>query len=99
MQIIYHYKHKNNKGKSMTSTYINDEIYKYLLNKYNKMALNKKELAYELGVSVSSINNAIVKGKGIPAYVKANNDSKNSKVSFSLLAIANYMSNHTVKVA
>jgi len=83
----------------MTSTYINDEIYKYLLNKYNKMALNKKELAYELGVSVSSINNAIVKGKGIPAYVKANNDSKNSKVSFSLLAIANYMSNHTVKVA
>lgn len=82
----------------MKSTYINDEIYKYLLNKYNKMTLNKEELAYELGVSVSSINNAIVQGKGIPEYAKLGK-AANSRVVFSLHAIAIYMSNHTVKVA
>ena len=54
----------------MKNTYINDEIYKYLLNKYNKVALNKKELANELGVSVSAINNCIAKGYGIPIHGK-----------------------------
>ena len=82
----------------MKSTYIDDEIYKYLLTKYNKLMLNKEELAYELGVSVSSINNYIVQGKGIPEYVKSG-DAKNSKVSFSIYSIARYISNHSVKVA
>lgn len=49
---------------------MDEEIYKYLLTKYNKLMLNKEELAYELGVSVSSINNYIVQGKGIPDFVK-----------------------------
>lgn len=81
----------------MKSTYIDEEVYKYLLTKYNKLMLNKEELAYELGVSVSSINNYIVQGKGVPDFVKG--DAKNSKVSFSIYAIARYISNHSVKVA
>lgn len=80
------------------SPYINEEIYKYLLNKYNKMVLNKEELAYELGVSVSSINNCIVKGSGIPEYSKLGN-AANARVVFSLPAIAKYISNSTKKIA
>jgi putative hemolysin len=81
----------------MKNTYINEEIYKYLLGKYNKLALNKEELAHELGVSVSAINNCIVRGYGLPNF-KKNHGSKNGRVFFPLICIAEYLSN-TVKVA
>lgn len=81
----------------MKNTYINDEIYKYLLGKYNKVALNKKELAHELGVSVSAINNCIVKGYGLPNFQKCQG-SKNGRILFPIICIAEYLSN-TVKVA
>ena len=81
----------------MKNTYINDEIYKYLLNKYNKVALNKKELAHELGVSVSAINNCIVKGYGLCEFKKLGHQP-NARVVFPVICIAEYLSN-TVKVA
>lgn len=81
----------------MKNTYINEEIYKYLLGKYNKMALNKEELAHELGVSVSAINNCIVKGYGLPSFKKIGN-AKNARVLFPVICVAEFLSN-TVKVA
>lgn len=71
---------------------INTAIYEDLKNRYQKSTLNKKELAHELGLSVSAINNYIVKGYGCPAYKKLG-DAKNAKVVFPLPAIADYLSN------
>lgn len=88
---------KQKKEKRMKNTYINEEIYKYLLGKYNKLALNKEELAHELGVSVSAINNCIVKGYGIPSYTKLGHQA-NARVVFPIICITEYLSN-TVKVA
>jgi hypothetical protein len=81
----------------MKNTYINEEIYKYLLGKYNKLALNKEELAHELGVSVSAINNCIVKGYGVPSYTKLGHQA-NARVVFPVVCVAEFLSN-TVKVA
>jgi len=77
--------------------YIDEGIYQDLLNRYKKMALNKKELANELCVSVSAISNCIVNGYGIPEYKKLG-DAKNARVIFPIIAVAKFMSN-TVKVA
>ena len=88
---------KQKKEKKMKNTYINEEIYKYLLGKYNKLALNKEELSHELGVSVSAINNCIVKGYGLPSHKKLGYQS-NARVVFPVIFIAEYLSN-TVKVA
>ncbi|MCF6339953.1 MAG: helix-turn-helix domain-containing protein [Sulfurimonas sp.] len=71
-------------------------IYEDLSNKYG-FNLTKKELAEVLKVSVSSINNYIVRGEGIPEYLKMGT-SKNSKVLFPVVNVVDYLSN-TIKVA
>ena len=71
---------------------INTAIYEDLKNRYQKATINKKELAHELGVSVSAVNNYIVKGYGIPAYRKLG-EAKNAKVVFALPCVADYLSN------
>ncbi|MBU1216426.1 hypothetical protein KJ870_00630 [bacterium] len=79
------------------NNYINKAILENLTARYQKATLTKKELAHELSVSVSSINNYIVKGTGVPEYTKIG-DAKNGTVLFSLIAVAEYLSN-TIKVA
>lgn len=59
--------------------------------------LTKIELSKVLKVSVSSINNYIVKGEGIPEYVKVGT-GKNGKVLFPIVNVVDYLSN-TVSVA
>lgn len=81
----------------MKSTYINEEIYKYLLGKYNRSTINKEELAKELSVSVSAINNCISKGYGVPSYTKLGHQI-NARVVFPVVCVAEFLSN-TVKVA
>ena len=81
----------------MKSNYINEAIYQDLLTRYKKVVLNKEELAHELGVSVSAINNCIVKGYGIPAYTKLGHQA-NARVVFPVVCVAEFLSN-TVKVA
>ncbi|QFR42883.1 hypothetical protein [Sulfurimonas xiamenensis] len=71
---------------------LNTAIYEDLKNRYQKTTLNKKELAHELGVSVSAVNNYIVKGYGVPQYKKLG-DAKNAKVVFPLPCVADYLSN------
>ena len=82
----------------MNKPYMDEEILKDLQSRYQKATLTKKELANELNMGLSSINNYITKGFGIPDYIKLS-DSKNSKVVFSLISITEYLSSHTVKVA
>ncbi len=81
----------------MKSNYINEAIYQDLLTRYKKVVLNKEELAHELGVSVSAINNCIVKGYGSPEYTKLGHQLK-ARVVFPMICVAKFLSN-TVKVA
>lgn len=67
-----------------------------LVSQYG-LTLTKKQLAEVLQVSVSSINNYIVKGEGIPGYVKVGT-GKNGKVLFPAFNVAEYLSN-TISVA
>lgn len=69
----------------------------YFEKKYKKATITKEELANELGVSISSINNYIVKGMGIPEYIKYG-IGKNSKVLFPIVNVIDYLS-HTIKVS
>jgi len=71
-------------------------IYKDLSTKYGE-TLTKRELSEVLKVSVSSINNYIVRGEGIPEYIKMGT-SRNSKVLFPMVNVVDYLSN-TIKVA
>ena len=54
-------------------------IYQDLKSRYNKASINKKELANELDVSISTIDLYMSKSIGIPNYKKLGN-AKNSKV-------------------
>ena len=77
--------------------YFSEQIHTDLNQRYNKSTLTKKELASELGVSVSSINSYIVKGVGIPEYIKVGT-GKNGKVLFPVVNVVSYLSN-TIRVA
>ena len=77
--------------------YFSEQIHNDLQQRYNKSTLTKKELANELGVSVSSINSYIVKGTGIPEYIKVGT-GKNGKVLFPVVNVVGYLSN-TIRVA
>ena len=79
------------------NNYINKAILEDLKTRYQKIALTKKELAHELSISVSSINNYIVKGSGIPQYTKIG-EAKNGTVLFPIICVAEYLSN-TILVA
>lgn len=77
--------------------FFNKTIHEDFKSRYNKSTLSKKELANELGMSVSSINNYIVKGVGIPEYIKVGT-GKNGTVLFPIVNVVDYLSN-TIKVA
>ena len=79
------------------NNYIEESILYDLKERYNKSTLTKKELAKELSVSVSSINNYISKGFGIPEYRKIG-EAQNGTVLFTIIHVAEYLSN-TIKVA
>jgi len=64
-------------------------IYESLLQKYN-ITIGKKELSEILGTSVSFIDKAIMSGNDIPNYKKLGS-SKNAKVVFNLLDVADYI--------
>ena len=80
----------------MPNDFYSQKIENLLVIKYG-MTLTKKELAEVLKVSVSSINNYIVQGEGIPEYTKVGT-GKNGKVLFPVVNVVDYLSN-TIKVA
>ena len=81
----------------MNNKYFSQTIHQDLKDRYNKSTLTKKELAQELGMSVSSINTYICKGEGIPAYIKVGT-ALNGKVLFPIVNVVDYLSN-TIKVS
>ncbi|RUM45484.1 MAG: hypothetical protein DSY46_02855 [Hydrogenimonas sp.] len=72
-------------------------IYEDLRSRYNKAVISKKELARELGVSLSTIDNYIARGYGIPNYKKLGT-AHNARVVFSLIDVANFLA-ETIKTA
>ena len=80
----------------MENNFLSKIIYNDLSSQFG-YTLTKKELAQVLKVSVSSINNYIVQGEGIPEYTKVGT-GKNGKVLFPVVNVVDYLSN-TIKVA
>ena len=72
-----------------------EQLYKYLTQKYKRTVINKVEMAFELGISNSTLDLYIAKGIGFPNYKKLGN-SKNSKVIFNLLDVADFLT-QTIK--
>ncbi len=68
----------------------------YLSEKYNKAALNKKECASEIGVSVSTLDNYISRKEGMPKYIKLGSPD-NGRIVFPITEVAKFLSN-TVEV-
>lgn len=72
-------------------------IYQDLKSRYSKATINKKELANEFGVTISTIDLYMQKGLGIPNYKKLGT-AKNAKVVFSIIDVAEYLT-QTIKTA
>jgi len=67
-------------------------IEQYLFNKYNKLALDKKELANELGVSVMNINRRIMQNdlESLPYFVRMGKGKK-ARYLFPISSIAQFL--------
>lgn len=74
------------------------EIYQELRTKYQKSAIGKKELAKELGCSVSAIDYYIAKGINLPNYKKLAGNGNGGKVLFPLQEVALFLV-QTTKIA
>ena len=72
------------------------EIVADLRSRHNKSAISKKDTADELNMAVSTLNNYMAKGYGIPRYKKIG-DAKNAKVIFPIVEIAKFLAD-TVEV-
>lgn len=73
-------------------------IYNELSRQGFSLFINKKDYAGIVGCSISSVDNFIRDGYGCPNYKKLGN-AKNSKVLFSLIDVANYLSSTTIRTA
>ncbi len=62
------------------------------------LLISKKQYASISGCSVSTVDNQIKAGLGLPNYKKMGT-AKNSKIVFSLLDVANYFASQTIKTA
>jgi len=69
-----------------------EKLYRYLVEKYKKAVLTKTELAVELGVGKSTVDQYIAKNEGIPPYKKLGT-AKNSRVVFNLFDVAKFLAN------
>ena len=65
-----------------------------LKERYGKATLSKAELAHEMGVSYSTIDNYIRLGYGVPDFKKIGK-SKNGKILFTIVDVALFLSQTT----
>ena len=72
-------------------------ILEELRERYGKATLSKREMANELGVSMSTLDLYISKGYGVPNYKKLGK-AKNAKMVFSIVDVAKFLAD-TIKVA
>ena len=71
-------------------------ILEELRERYGKATLSKREMANELGVSMSTLDLYISKGYGVPNYKKLGK-AKNAKMVFSIVDVAKFLAD-TIKV-
>ena len=69
---------------------INDYI-QLLYSKYEKMNLTRKELAFELGISVSSLEKLIAEDR-LPIRYKRLGSTQKARYVFPLLEVARFLS-------
>lgn len=62
-----------------------------LFSKYHKTSLTRKELANELNISLTSLENLIYMN-GLPIRYKRVGNSQKAKYLFPLIEVANYLS-------
>jgi len=62
----------------------------YLLDKYGKIGLTRKETADEIGISLSFLDKLLKEGSGLPAYRKIGRSQK-PRIVFPIDAVANFM--------
>lgn len=72
-------------------------IYNDLKTRYKKATLSKREMANELGVSYSTIDNYISKGYNLPNYKKLGT-AANAKIIFNIVDVAEFLAD-TVQTA
>lgn len=77
-----------------TNTY--EEIYSYLLQKYKRVTIGKKEMAHELGIASSTLDLYISKGIGVCKYKKLGT-AKNSRVIFNISDVAEYLNTDQIQ--
>lgn len=78
-------------------TNLQSTIYSELKERYGKATLSKAELAHEMGVSYSTIDNYIRLGYGLPEYKKIGK-SRNGKILFPIISVSEFLS-QTIKTA
>jgi transcriptional antiterminator len=69
-------------------------IYQALSQKYKKQALDKKELSQELGISVSTVNYYLAKGRSLPNYKKLSGENQGGnggRILFPISEVAKYL--------
>lgn len=71
-------------------------IYDYLKSKYKRITIGKKELAHELGISMSTLDLYISKNMGIPRYKKLGNKA-NSRVVFNISDLAQFLTENIIE--
>lgn len=62
-----------------------------LRKRYKKTAIDKKEVAKELGVCLSTINNSIRAGRGIPNYRQVGMGTQKKIIVFPLVEVAKFL--------
>jgi hypothetical protein len=62
----------------------------YLLDKYKKLGLTRKETATELGISLSFLDKLLREGTGLPTYRKIGNSQK-PRIVFPIDSVATFM--------
>jgi hypothetical protein len=69
---------------------LNNKYYAdYLLSKYDKLGLTRKETAYELGISISLLDKLLKEGIGLPDYKRLG--TKRGRIIFPIDAVADFM--------
>jgi len=62
----------------------------YLLDKYKKLGLTRKETADELGISLSFLDKLLREGTGLPTYRKIGKSQK-PRIVFPIDSVASFM--------
>ncbi|MCK9338264.1 MAG: hypothetical protein M0P43_10565 [Arcobacteraceae bacterium] len=73
-----------------------DKTYQYLIKKYNRLTIGKKEMASELNISASTLDLYISKGMGLPRYKKLGT-SKNARVVFNILDVSEFLNSELIE--